>query len=359
MTMNRGLTAADLADRIQRNENCTAARKAREHKVVPQFASQLDPVESGDDIAYCEASARVLAAAAAEVSTVLQAAQVESMLLRGFALQRWYPDRNRQFSDLDMGLRHLGDLSKALAALRTAGYRVTRPVIARRSSEGWWAAAALQKPTTELPHPIYLDITVPGPGITPFRHCRMLDDDWERKEWYSVNGAQVPVPSPTSLLSIFAVEMHERRTIIARDLLDLSHLLAAAPDVGAAARRLTGLPVRRGLTKLAEAVAASEEFGHVTPTIERLLAGMPLRTRAPRRAERAANRRLTLVEAVSRAEVRRALRHGAPVYGFPDPEERMPGVRGSALHRGLAGMAVRSKPMAEEHEVAYSIPSCP
>ncbi|MEV3950595.1 nucleotidyltransferase family protein [Streptomyces halstedii] len=358
MTMSEGLAAAALADQIRRNENCTNARHAREHKVVPQFASRLDPVESADDIAYCEASARVLTAAAAEVCSALEAAQVESMLLRGFALQRWYPDRRRQFSDLDMGLRHLGDLPKSLVALRTAGYRVTRPVITCRSGEGWWAAAALQKPTTELPHPIYLDVTVPGPGITPFRHYRMLDDDWERKEWYSVGGAQVPVPSPTSLLSIFAVEMHERRAIIARDLLDLSHLLAATPDVDAAARRLTGLPVRQGLTRLAEAVAASEEFGHVMPTITRLLAGMPLRTRAPRRAEHAANRRLGLVGAVSQAEVRRSLRHGAPVYGFPDPEERMPGVRGSTLHRGLTGMTVRSRPMAEELEVAYSIPSC-
>ncbi|WP_158083195.1 nucleotidyltransferase family protein [Streptomyces antioxidans] len=350
------MSAAMLADQIQRGIAKPAAEQARAHKVVPQVATWLDPAESAGDLSYYETSAKVLASSAVEVSTALGDAGVDAVLLRGFALQRWYPDERRQFSDLDIGVRHLGDLAKVLTALKTAGYHVTRPVIARRSATGWWAAAALQKPTDEMPHPIYLDITVPGPGITPFRHYPMLESDWEQRESYAVSGAPIPVPSATSLLSIFAVEMHERRTVIARDLLDLSHLLTAGPDVTAAARRLAGQPVRRGLTRLAEAVAESQEHGHLMPAIAELLTGLPHGSRIPRRAGRVAGVPASHTDCVSPSQVRRALRHGAPVYCFPDPCDRLPGLRGSALHRGLSGLVARSQPVALEYEITYSIP---
>lgn len=354
--MTQAVSAATLADQIKQGVAAPSALEAREHKVVPQVAKSLSSAEAAREIAYCEAAARVLANAAVEVSTALSAAGVDAVLLRGFALQRWYPDRQRQFSDLDMGLRHLGDLGNSFTVLKEVGYKVTRPVIARRSATGWWAAAALQKPTTELPHPIYLDLTVPGPGITPFRHYPLLDSDWEHRDLSMVNGAQVPVPSPTSLLSIFAVELNERRTIIARDLLDLSHLLAAEPNVSDAARRLAGYPVRHGLTQLAEAASESDEYKDLLPPINQLLAGLPTRSRAPRRAARAAGLQGSQADCVAPSQVRRALRYGAPVYCFPDPDDRLPGLRGSALHRGLSGMTARSGPIAHEDEVAYSIP---
>ncbi|MEU1320991.1 nucleotidyltransferase family protein [Streptomyces tibetensis] len=354
--MTPAVSAAMLADQIRQGTAAPTAKQARAHKVVPQVATRLDPTESSEDLAYYEASAKVLAAAAAEVSTTLDDAGVDAVLLRGFALQRWYPDHRRQFSDLDMGLRHLGDLAKALTALEAVGYHVTRPVIARRSDAGWWAAAALQKPTDELPHPIYLDLTVPGPGITPFRHYRLLESDWKQREWYAVSGTRIPVPSATSLLSIFAVEMHERRTVIARDLLDLSHLLAAGPDVTAAARRLAGVPVRIGLMQLAAAVAESQEHAHLMPAITELLAGLPRGSRIPRRAGRVAAVLASHPDCISPSQARRALRHGAPVYCFPDPSDRLPGLRGSALHRGLSGLVARSQPVASKDEVAYSIP---
>ncbi|MCX4749341.1 nucleotidyltransferase family protein [Kitasatospora sp. NBC_01287] len=358
-TVNDPTRTASIADSILFGEvTADALRAARAHKVVPQLAALTDRALMADDIAYCGAAAKALESAAVEAADALSGAGVDALVLRGIALQRHFPGRDRQFSDIDLALRRVRDLPRALRALERVGYSLGRPVVARRSASGWWAAAALRKPAQGLPHPVYLDLTMPGPGLDVFRHVRLDDAVWDGAERAEVSGRTVPVPSATSLLTVLAVELCEREHVIARDVLDLLHLIDAGADVPTAARQLRGLPVRRGLNLLAEVVARSSSRARLLDgVIRELLAQTAAGSAPPRRSARTASARPSYEYAVSRSAVRRHLRHGAVVYGLPDPDRRLAGLPGSSAHPALGGMTLRTAPIAAADEVAYSLPA--
>ena len=350
---------AEIVDQILAGQyQDISSAEARRHKVVPQVAELDGAALDDDDVRYAAIGAQVLGQAAAEIAAAMRPCG-GALLLRGFAIGRHYQVVGRQFSDLDVAIRGLADLPPALRRLRVLGFRITRPIAVRPSRQGWWAAAALQRPGDGLPHPVYLDVVTPGPGIDALRHLPLGRADWDAAEEIEISGAPVTVPAPTSAMTLLAVELNERESIIARDVLDLRALHLAGASTARVAAALRGRRVRGGLRKLDEVLKSSAAAEGLRPVVQALMAVSTSGTGRPRRASRTAAARPGYDDAVRPAEVRRRLRHGAPVYGFPDADGRLPGLAGGSTHPGLAGLTLRARPIARAEEIDYSIPPLP
>lgn len=168
----------------------------------------------------------------AGVAGALSSAPGDYLLMRGPALARFYPARwVRQYNDLDILLRDGRSVPEILQKLAQRGYYVARPVVSRSTAAGLWFGIALNKQVEGLAHPMYLDLTSLGPGLSGTRSMTLPAAAWRSLDTIQVNGTAVPVPSCTWQAVLFAIELAERRGSFAwRDVLDLAMLDRSAPD---------------------------------------------------------------------------------------------------------------------------------
>jgi hypothetical protein len=324
---------------------------ARAHKIVP---SARDLLPQDDELAGLLAQIRSrtdqLSASADLAVAAFADAGIDAALLRGAAIASFYPPCGRQFNDIDMVIRRISQFTAALRLLRSLGWVMTRPAVARRGRDGWWAAAGMQHASDGLSEPLYLDLAVPGPGLGPHRHTQLM--------WSHIGPArQVPGTASPHLLGVLATELYEREQLIARDVLDVVYLLRSGADVHAAAGQLQDQAGSRGIVWLASALVAAglEQEARAVGALVR--ASGAVTVRAPKAAVRHSRliRRATLPTITARATVRRALTSGSPVYLFPDPDGRLPGLPGSSITNGLEGLTARAASRARSAEIDYSL----
>jgi hypothetical protein len=338
-------------------------------KVAPQALTLPNAPEDGPQRLEAIASKRaILEHELALVSAALDEIGVEFCVLRGFAVQAVYPAGvRRQFNDVDICLRDGTYVPRALTTLAANGYYVARPLVARRGRGATWLGIALNKRVPSLQEPLYLDLVVGGPGVTPLHAWTLSAQAWEGIVDARVAGATVPLLAPTPSLAACIVELHEREDLLARDYIDLELLRRAGASFERAAAELSGLPLDRELA-LARRGAAEHEL----PDLAQALASMPSLRQPPSRSRRALDPRrgsavaYGVVRVVTQLLERRfprvalalarhtpsglAFRLGVPVYLVRAAEPRPP--RAPIV----PGFAARLRPLLDEDELAAAFP---
>lgn len=359
MPVRADLLRALLSGDAERLATCSL-EEALQEKILPQvLGSRSDPASRA--AAVRESHRReVLERELVTLCDTLLPLGVDFVLLRGLAVARHYADpRTRQFGDLDVLVRHVGDLPPILSALNAVGHRVVRPVILRGGARGArpWAGVALNKNVRDLDHPVYVDITTSGPAVTALSHVALPDRVWERRECLVVGDSSVPVLAATDLVVVFAVELCERAVCVVRDGLDLARLARLPIDQGEVRRCLEAAQAGGGLARLRPLLAAAGQ-----PELVRFLDGL-----APGPASRRWSLRVTANEmarvfgqrcphlalrlARSASLTRLAAFAGLPVFLLPS-KTPLPGLSGAKLLGGMSGYVARWRPLADEQEIA-------
>lgn len=204
----------------------------------------------------------ILNAELAAVADALGDGAIDYVLMRGPALTRFYPDGwVRQYNDLDILLRNDASIPEVLDRLSRRGYYVARPIVGRASATGVWLGVALNKRLDGLGHPMYLDVTTLGPGLSTTRNITLSGHAWRTLDTIQINDSRIPVLGQDWQVALFGVELVERgRFFVARDVLDLAMLSREQPDWAR---------IRTDLNDHAEAVAALGSLARLGLACER------------------------------------------------------------------------------------------
>lgn len=313
------------------------------------------------ELARLRRRSRVLDEELVGIAEALAQVTADYVLLRAGALGRHYPNGwVRQYNDVDLLLRDERPVAAVLDRLAGQGYHLARPVVSRAQGSGVWLGLALNKPAPALGHPMYLDLTTLGPGLSRTRCLPLPERAWRTRERLMVGSCAVPVLDAAWQAVVFAVELVERRgAYLLRDVLDLAMLdragvdwsavgawLRTAPDAAAALGQLGrwaragGVPTAlAGAGDGGGAGAAGSAGVAASPAVvgwrDRVIAGSDAAVRAVKRCHSGAARRL-----VELVPARAWFALGLPVFLLPPgPGPAAPGIQRGGKGRQTAGLA--------------------